>query len=95
MEDRGIGIADDEIPHLFEPFYRSPEAPAGASGLGLGLSVAARLAAAFGGAIAVSSRHGQGSRFTLRLPLDRIEADNPSPGAARSHETAAPAWVAP
>ena len=95
VEDRGIGIADEEIPHLFEPFYRSPEARRrGASGLGLGLSVAARLAAAFGGAIEVSSRHGQGSRFTLRLPLDRIEADDPSP-VPRSHETAAPASVAP
>ena len=77
VEDQGIGIAEDEIPHLFEPFYRSPEARRrGAVGLGLGLSVAARLAAAFGGTINVSSRPGQGSRFALRLPLDLV------PGAA-------------
>jgi len=72
VQDQGIGIAEDEIPHLFEPFYRSPQArQRGTSGLGLGLSVAARLATAFGGTIEVSSRPGRGSRFTLRLPLEQ------------------------
>ena len=71
VEDGGIGIAADELPHLFEPFYRSPEARRrGAPGLGLGLSIAARLARSFGGTIEVSSQVGQGSRFTLRLPAD-------------------------
>ncbi|MGC8638536.1 MAG: HAMP domain-containing sensor histidine kinase [Isosphaeraceae bacterium] len=71
VEDRGIGIAADELPHLFDPFYRSPEARRrGSPGLGLGLSIAARLARSLGGTILVSSQVGQGSRFTLRLPVD-------------------------
>ncbi len=70
VEDRGIGIAPDEIPLLFEPFFRSAEARwRGAPGLGLGLSVAQRLARSLEGTIEVSSQVGLGSRFTLRLPL--------------------------
>jgi signal transduction histidine kinase len=54
---------------LFEPFYRSPEArKAGLPGAGLGLTVAARVAAAFGGRVEVESRPGEGSRFVLHLP---------------------------
>jgi hypothetical protein len=88
VEDQGIGIGEDELPHVFEPFYRSPEARRrGAPGLGLGLSVATRLAAAFGGTINVFSRPGQGSRFTLRLPLVRheeVHQDGGSPPIART-----------
>jgi two-component system, OmpR family, sensor kinase len=96
VEDQGIGIAEDEIAHLFEPFYRSPEARRrGASGLGLGLSVAARLASAFGGTIDVSSRPGQGSRFTLRLPLARNEGDRQDPRVPRLPEPVSPASLVP
>ncbi len=70
VEDQGIGIDDEEIPRLFEPFYRSNDArQRGSKGLGLGLSVALRLARSFGGTIEVESRRGRGSRFTLRLPF--------------------------
>ncbi len=70
VEDEGIGIAPDEIGHLFEPFYRSATTRGrGTSGLGLGLAVADRLARSFKGSILVSSQPGSGSRFTLRLPL--------------------------
>jgi signal transduction histidine kinase len=75
VEDHGMGIAEEEIPHLFEPFYRSPEARwQGFAGTGLGLSVAARLAAAFKGTIIVTSRRGHGSQFTLRLPSESFVA---------------------
>jgi two-component system OmpR family sensor kinase len=78
VEDRGIGIADDEIAHVFKPFYRSAEARRrGAPGLGLGLAVAERLASSIGGTIEVSSQVGEGSRFTIRMPL----ASDPSDGA--------------
>jgi len=71
VEDQGIGIAEDEIPRLFEAFYRSPLARrGGTTGLGLGLSVASRLAQTFGGRLKVESRPGQGSLFTLVLPTD-------------------------
>jgi signal transduction histidine kinase len=70
VEDQGIGIAAEEIPLLFEPFYRSAAARrGGAAGVGLGLSIARRLARSFNGTIEVSSKLGAGSRFTLRLPL--------------------------
>ena len=69
VEDRGIGIKGDEIPHLFETFYRADAARRGGkAGVGLGLAVAARLARSLGGSIDVESRVGVGSRFSLRLP---------------------------
>jgi signal transduction histidine kinase len=69
VEDRGFGLMDDDIPHVFEPFFRSAEARRrGASGVGLGLAVVQRIAAVFGGAISAESAPGQGSRFVLRIP---------------------------
>jgi signal transduction histidine kinase len=71
VEDRGIGISADELPHVFDPFFRSPHARRlGSPGLGLGLPVALRLARSFGGTLDASSLPGQGSRFTLRLPAE-------------------------
>jgi two-component system OmpR family sensor kinase len=70
VEDAGCGISPDDLPHVFEPFYRSPrERQRGAAGIGLGLAVARRIATAFGGTLEVESRLGEGSRFTLTLPF--------------------------
>ncbi len=81
VEDRGIGIANEELALLFEPFYRSATARGtGTPGLGLGLAVAERLARSFEGTIEVSSQLGEGSRFTLRLPL--ASELSPEPQAA-------------
>jgi heavy metal sensor kinase len=69
VADAGCGIAPEDLAHVFEPFFRSAEARRlGKAGVGLGLAVAQRIAAAFGGALHVESRPGQGARFTLRLP---------------------------
>jgi two-component system OmpR family sensor kinase len=69
VTDAGCGIAAEDIPHLFEPFYRSPQArQQGVAGLGLGLAVAERIALALGGSLHVRSQLGQESHFTLRLP---------------------------
>jgi heavy metal sensor kinase len=69
VEDAGRGIAAEDLPHVFEPFYRSPEArQQGVGGVGLGLAVARRIAAAFGGTLDAQGRPGQGVRLTLRLP---------------------------
>jgi signal transduction histidine kinase len=69
VQDAGKGIAPEDLPHVFEPFYRSPrERRLGLAGIGLGLAVARRIATALGGTLAVESRMGEGSRFTLRLP---------------------------
>jgi heavy metal sensor kinase len=68
VEDQGCGIADADLPHIFAPFYRSADARRhGVEGLGLGLSIAKRLAEAIGGTLSVRSVAGRGSGFSLRL----------------------------
>jgi signal transduction histidine kinase len=67
VEDRGPGIPEADLPHLFEPFFRSGAA-ALVPGSGIGLAVVARVAAAFGGRAAVENRSGGGARFTVVLP---------------------------
>lgn len=70
IADQGIGIARDDLPHVFERFYRTERArQAHSSGTGLGLSIVKELVTAHGGTIEVDSAVGQGSRFTVRLPL--------------------------
>jgi heavy metal sensor kinase len=69
VADEGGGINADDLPHVFEPFYRSPESRRrGRTGIGLGLAVVRRIATAFGGSVTAESEPGRGSRFTLRLP---------------------------
>ena len=69
VEDRGLGIAALELPHIFEPFYRSREVTAAQiHGSGLGLSLVKRIIEAHGGRVTVESAVRRGSRFTLRLP---------------------------
>jgi heavy metal sensor kinase len=70
VQDRGAGISADDLPRVFEPFFRSRDArPKSVEGSGLGLSIARRLATLFGGELAATSQPGQGSCFVLRLPL--------------------------
>ncbi|HUZ68484.1 MAG TPA: GAF domain-containing sensor histidine kinase [Candidatus Saccharimonadales bacterium] len=72
VADSGFGIADEDIPKLFQPFGRLHSVvAAGIEGTGLGLHVSRTLALAQGGDILVSSRLGEGSTFTLRLPSGR------------------------
>jgi heavy metal sensor kinase len=68
MEDAGRGISPQDLPHIFEPFYRSPQARRrGIAGVGLGLAVASRIAAALGGSLRAESQEGRGTLMTLRL----------------------------
>jgi signal transduction histidine kinase len=69
VEDRGIGIAADEMPKLFDRFYQAPRARAKKTGLGLGLYITKGLVEAHDGTISVESTPGQGSRFRIWLPL--------------------------
>ena len=72
VTDHGEGIADADLPKLFQPFGRLPEAvAAGIQGTGLGLHLSRGLAQAQGGDIDVASHPGEGSTFTLRLPRGR------------------------
>ena len=66
VTDHGSGIAPAELPHIFDRFWRGREA-ARISGSGIGLAVAAELAAAHGGELIAVSELGRGTRMTLRL----------------------------
>ncbi len=70
VEDQGCGIPAEDLPHVFEPFYRAESArKLGRAGVGLGLAVARRIATTHGGTITAESEPGRGSRFVVRLPL--------------------------
>jgi signal transduction histidine kinase len=69
VSDRGIGIAPEELRHIFEPFYRSPSVTAAQiHGTGLGLPLAKSIVEAMQGQLTVRSAPGRGSTFTLHLP---------------------------
>ncbi|MFN2290335.1 MAG: sensor histidine kinase [Anaerolineae bacterium] len=71
VADTGIGIAESEMPHIFDEFYRTEQAKAsGEIGTGLGLAIVKQLIDAYGGEIRVHSEPGQGSCFTFVLPLE-------------------------
>jgi two-component system sensor histidine kinase BaeS len=67
VTDTGVGIPADELPHVFERFWRG-RAAAGTSGSGIGLAIAAELARAHGGRLAAASRPGKGTTLTLTVP---------------------------
>jgi two-component system, OmpR family, phosphate regulon sensor histidine kinase PhoR len=70
VADTGMGIAPDALPHVFDRFYRTDASRARASGgFGLGLAISHDLAQLMGGDLRVSSIQGQGSTFTLLLPI--------------------------
>jgi hypothetical protein len=75
----------DELPHVFERFYRGSQAnEARGSGSGLGLAIVRSIVDMHGGAITVESQVGAGSRFTVTLPPDpRMIAGTPPPSRPR------------
>jgi len=77
VSDSGPGIAPDQLPHLFERFYRvqgdrarrqGPHVQA-QGGAGLGLAIAQEIAHVHGGSLTVQSQVGQGSTFTFCVPI--------------------------
>ncbi len=70
VRDTGVGVSEEDIPYLFDRFYRANKARSGdEGGAGLGLSICREIAVSHGGTIEVESRPGHGSTFTARLPL--------------------------
>ncbi|AKD56697.1 hybrid sensor histidine kinase/response regulator transcription factor [Spirosoma radiotolerans] len=79
VEDTGIGIAQTDLAHIYERFYRRSSGPVAGEfnrtyeGTGIGLSLVSELVKVLGGTINVNSREGIGTRFKVRLPLTGIE----------------------
>jgi two-component system, OmpR family, sensor histidine kinase MprB len=80
VRDRGPGIAEADLPHIFDRFYRSPAAR-GLPGSGLGLAIVAQVVKAEGGTIAADNDPRGGARMTMRLPTiavpDQLRATGP------------------
>jgi two-component system phosphate regulon sensor histidine kinase PhoR len=83
VADTGIGIPRDELPRIFERFYRVDKARSRElGGTGLGLAIVKHLVSSLGGQIALASRPGSGSRFTVKIPRCRpvlASAEDPQP----------------
>lgn len=89
VSDDGPGLSSDEVPHVFEPFYRADPArarvredePIGeGNGTGLGLAIVAAIAEAHGGSVGVTSAPGEGAAFHVRLPVKgATPSDDPLP----------------
>ncbi len=72
VQDNGPGISPDEQPYIFQPLFRGKAAKRFSEGMGLGLSIARDLVQAHHGTLTFQSTPGQGSRFTIRLPLEQV-----------------------
>ena len=90
VRDPGVGIPEDELPKLFERFFRASTST-GIPGTGIGLNVVKQLIEMHGGSIAVASAKGMGSLFTVRLPLSATAEGSTPDGAAKRTVGAAPA----
>lgn len=75
VRDTGIGMSDEFLTHLFEPFERERSSTvSGIQGTGLGMPITKNIVEMMGGTIAVKSRKGEGTEFTIELPMKKLEA---------------------
>jgi signal transduction histidine kinase len=75
VADRGPGIPDDVLPHIFERYYRDPARSRTAKGAGLGLPLVREIMRLHGGTVDVETRPGRGSTFTLVFPAEKKNGD--------------------
>jgi signal transduction histidine kinase len=68
VRDKGLGIAPDDLPKIFDRFYRSPRNARQHRGFGLGLAYVQKVVTAHGGHISVNSEAGQGAEFLVHIP---------------------------
>jgi signal transduction histidine kinase len=84
VDDTGVGIPYEALPHIFDRFYRVPGQKE-KQGLGLGLSFVAWIAKAHGGSVEADSAVGRGTKFTVHLP----DAPAPQPASTAAGVEAA------
>jgi signal transduction histidine kinase/DNA-binding response OmpR family regulator len=72
VSDTGRGIAESDLPHLFKPFYQAVNNEQCAEGIGLGLYITHKIVHLLGGQIDATSVLGQGSKFSVELPLNLV-----------------------
>ena len=75
VSDRGCGIPEEEVPHIFDRFYRA-QGSSRADGTGLGLALASEITDHLGGNIHVNSKPDSGSVFSVALPIRENSADD-------------------
>ncbi|HEV7424501.1 MAG TPA: sensor histidine kinase, partial [Candidatus Paceibacterota bacterium] len=74
VEDNGLGISREDLPHIFERFYRSEQARMTTTiGTGLGLAIAKLVVNTHGGDISVKSQLGKGTVFKVSLPIKVVK----------------------
>lgn len=69
IRDEGVGIPDDDLPHIFERFHRARNVQGKVPGTGIGLAAVREIVEQSGGSVSVDSREEDGTTFTVRLPL--------------------------
>ena len=88
VADRGAGISPDDLPHIFEPFYRGRNVFASSiPGAGLGLSLLQRHLKAHGGRVTVDNKPGEGAAFTLHLPVGKMSSESSESSESGLHMT--------
>jgi signal transduction histidine kinase len=70
VADQGEGIPESDLPHIFERFHRGQNVEGRIPGAGIGLAGVRRILELHGGSITAASRVGEGTTFTVRLPLN-------------------------
>ncbi len=89
VSDRGIGIASEELPHVFDDFFRSTDPQVRRKkGTGIGLAIVRYIVEAHGGTISVESEAGRGTTFTLSFPIE--PQAGPAGAGGASHNAAHP-----
>lgn len=78
IQDTGIGMNPEEIPHIFDRFYRADESRGVTVGTGLGLSIAKWIIDEHQGSVEVTTREGKGTKFTIWLPISFSDTSHSS-----------------
>jgi two-component system sensor histidine kinase/response regulator len=90
VADNGVGMAAEDLTHLFGDFYRAKSSAGSEPGAGLGLALTKRIVEAHAGTIAVASEVGKGTTFTIRLPAQGAQTQSPAGTASAASTTRDP-----